>query len=226
MIVIITITQNEKENDTMKKLTTMLLAMATLMLMGCGSAERNSNNSGIVVEPIPQKSSTDTEAILAELSAVQEELKAMKASMDSSFEELKEASTASSQVSVSTVTSETVSEQQSETPQVLAIYNSDHHCFNLKLYSDKATSINNPTDLQYSGYGKVRDLALILYGDIDKVNWISWIRGENKSEDSKGIGVDAFDYISYAYFNMEKGEGIYTFEFVTPNGTFYSSVLY
>ena len=172
-------------------------------------------------------------------SEVLEKLESMEETMNSHFERLETSlqpttlqdQTPTEQPAEITVATDdqTPTEQPTETTsatdqtttklQVFAV-NKDNF-IPVKLVEGKLSSdgIHNPTDLGLSGSGAYRDLHLIFLGE--NVSQINWING-NTFENIEGRFPKAEDAFSHLYFNLEKGDGIYSFEVITENGTIYS----
>lgn len=122
---------------------------------------------------------------------------------------------------------EVVQEQATQTATKLQV--SAIHCENrisVKLVEGNLSEdcINNPTDLE-SPTGVHRDLYLLFVGE--KIQKVSWIYGASQERTCELSPTTGDDGISYLYFNMEEGNGIYLFEVVTETGKVYSfSVMY
>lgn len=122
---------------------------------------------------------------------------------------------------------EVVQEQATQTATKLQV--SAIHCesrISVKLVEGNLSEdcINNPTDLE-SPTGVHRDLYLLFVGE--KIQKVSWIYGASQERTCELSPTTGDDGISYLYFNMEEGNGIYLFEVVTETGKVYSfSVMY
>lgn len=117
---------------------------------------------------------------------------------------------------------EVVQEQATQTATNLQV--SAIHCesrISVKLVEGNLSEdcINNPTDLE-SPTGVHRDLYLLFVGE--KIQKVSWIYGASQERTWELSPTTGDDGISYLYFNMEKGNGIYLFEVVTETGKVYS----
>lgn len=117
---------------------------------------------------------------------------------------------------------EVVQEQATQTATKLQV--SAIHCesrISVKLVEGNLSKdcINNPTDLE-SPTGIHRDLYLLFVGE--KIQKVSWIYGASQERTCELSPTTGDDGISYLYFNMEEGNGIYLFEVVTETGKVYS----
>lgn len=117
---------------------------------------------------------------------------------------------------------EVVQEQATQTATNLQV--SAIHCesrISVKLVEGNLSEdcINNPTDLE-SPTGVHRDLYLLFVGE--KIQKVSWIYGASQERTCELSPTTGDDGISYLYFNMEEGNGIYLFEVVTETGKVYS----
>ncbi len=117
---------------------------------------------------------------------------------------------------------EVVQEQATQTATKLQV--SAIHCesrISVKLVEGNLSEdcINNPTDLE-SPTGVHRDLYLLFVGE--KIQKVSWIYGASQERTCELSPTTGDDGISYLYFNMEEGNGIYLFEVVTETGKVYS----
>lgn len=119
---------------------------------------------------------------------------------------------------------EVVQEQEQATQTATKLQVSAIHCesrISVKLVEGNLFEdcINNPTDLE-SPTGVHRDLYLLFVGE--KIQKVSWIYGASQERTCELSPTTGDDGISYLYFNMEEGNGIYLFEVVTETGKVYS----
>ncbi len=199
-----------------KTLVAVAVTVAVMSLTGCGSSSDNSE-------------------VLAKLESIEEsmnggferlETKVESIHLTSSEEAPAEQTTESSQkqtpeqtVETETTQEQVPAEQTSTKLQVSAI-----HCENripVKLVEGKLSEdcISNPTDLN-SPTGTHRDLHLLFIGE--KIKEVSWIYGTSQERTCNLSPSTGEDGVSYLYFNMEEGNGIYLFEVVTETGKIYS----
>lgn len=166
-------------------------------------------------------------------SEVLERLASMEETMNGGFERLEtkvdtlqptvlQTSAEQSEETQQQASAEVVQEQATQTATNLQV--SAIHCesrISVKLVEGNLSEdcINNPTDLK-SPTGVHRDLYLLFVGE--KIQKVSWIYGASQERTCELSPTTGDDGISYLYFNMEEGNGIYLFEVVTETGKVYS----
>lgn len=200
--------------DMMKKALFVVVVVTLTMLTGCGS---NSTETS---------ANMDTSEVLAEIASMKEELKGDIERLEEKVDAIQTVTSTPSEAvptESETVPKEEAKPAETETVskdlQLYAIHNGNF--IPVKLIEGKlsASCVSNPTDLQ-SENGTHRDLDFLFLGD--KVSEVYWVNG-NTFECMHGLIPKASDNsLSYLYFNMEKGDGIYSFEVTTDDGNVYS----